>query len=172
MFFNKVKDFLTKKIVKKRLLNVIHSASGNSIKNVGIVFDQTYFYEKEALLKELLSQGIKQQDISILVFKNTLKKNETFDYPTFSFKNITWLAAFNKVAVNEFISQPFDLLISYYDTEKSALLLVTHLSKANFKVGFASVDKRLNHFMIDTNAENYKVFMDELFKYLKILNKI
>ena len=45
-------------------------------------------------------------------------------------------------------------------------------AKAGFKVGFASIDKRLNHFMIDTNAENYIVFMSELFKYLKILNKI
>jgi hypothetical protein len=60
----------------------------------------------------------------------------------------------------------------YYDTEKVALLLVSNLSKASFKVGFASIDKRLNHFMIDTNAENYTVFMSELFKYLKILNKI
>jgi L-rhamnose mutarotase len=64
------------------------------------------------------------------------------------------------------------LLINYYDTEKAALLLVSNQSKASFKVGFSSIDKKLNHFMIDTNAENYKVFIEELFKYLKILNKI
>jgi hypothetical protein len=72
----------------------------------------------------------------------------------------------------ESYSKFVDLLINYYDTEKVALLLVSNLSKASFKVGFASIDKRLNHFMIDTNAENYIVFMSELFKYLKILNKI
>ncbi|HCQ14581.1 MAG TPA: hypothetical protein DIU01_15210, partial [Flavobacterium sp.] len=72
----------------------------------------------------------------------------------------------------DFTNASFDLLISYYDIEKAPLILVTNLSKANFKVGFASVDKRLNHFMIDTNAENYKVFIEELFKYLKILNKL
>jgi hypothetical protein len=66
----------------------------------------------------------------------------------------------------------FDLLLNYYDTEKPALLLVSNQSKAAFKVGFASIDKKLNHFMINTNAENYKVFVEELFKYLKILNKI
>ena len=78
----------------------------------------------------------------------------------------------DKKEVKNFIAEPFDLLINYYDTEKVALLLVSNLSKASFKVGFASIDKRLNHFMIDTNAENYIVFMSELFKYLKILNKI
>jgi hypothetical protein len=107
-----------------------------------------------------------------LVFKNKIKKNEVFDYPTFSHKDLSWRATVDKKEVKDFVAQPFDLLINYYDTEKVALLLVSHLSKANFKVGFASIDKRLNHFMIDTNAENYKVFMDELFKYLKILNKI
>jgi hypothetical protein len=70
MFFNKIKDFLTKRIVKKRLSNVIHVASGSSIKKVGIVFDETYFYEKEDLIKQLILNGIKEQDISILVFKN------------------------------------------------------------------------------------------------------
>lgn len=172
MFFNRIKDFSTKKIVKKRLLNVNHIASGSCIKTVGIVFDETYFHEKEALIKELVSNGIDENNISILVFKNRIKKNEVLDYPYFSFKDLNWNATFDKEDVNSFVNQHFDLLINYYDTEKSALLLLTHLSKANFKVGFASVDKRLNHFMIDTNAEKYKIFIEELFKYLKILNKI
>jgi len=64
------------------------------------------------------------------------------------------------------------MLISYYDIEKAALLLVTQRTNANFKVGFSTIDKRLNHFMINTVAENYTVFTNELFRYLKILNKI
>ena len=79
---------------------------------------------------------------------------------------------FDDKELNAFEATPFDLLISYYDTEKAALLLFTHLSKASFKVGFSNIDSRLNHFMINTKAENYKVFVDELFKYLKILKKI
>ena len=172
MFWNKVKEFWTKKIVKKKLLNVKHLATNTAIKKVGIVFDETYFYEKEALIEELITNGILKENITTLVFKNVVKKNETFDSPFFSYKNLSWIATINKKEVSEFIQQDLDLLISYYDIEKSALLLVTHLSKAKFKVGFASIDKRLNHFMVDTNAENYKVFLSELFKYLKILNKL
>ena len=81
-------------------------------------------------------------------------------------------ANFNNPDVNEFISKKFDLLINYYDIEKAPLLQVSNLSKASFKVGFSAVDKRINHFMINTTTDNYKVFIDELFKYLKILNKI
>jgi hypothetical protein len=49
---------------------------------------------------------------------------------------------------------------------------VSNQSKALFKVGFASIDKKLNHFIINTTAENHTVFMSELVKYLKILNKL
>jgi hypothetical protein len=172
MFLNYFKDFATKKIVKKSLSNVKHVASDKMIRTVGIIFDESYFYEKEALINELIANGIAEKDIKILVFKDKIKKNEVFNYPVFSHKDLTWLATIDKKEVTDFVNEPFDLLINYYDVEKAILLLVSHLSKASFKVGFSVIDKRLNHFMINTNAENYKVFMDELFKYLKILNKI
>jgi len=172
MFLNYLKNFFTKKIVKDTLLNVKHIESDSNIKTVGIIFDESYFYEKEALVQELVKNGILESNIKILVFKDKIKKNELFDYPTFSHKDLSWTATFDKSEVKDFIAQKFDLLINYYDTEKSALLLVSNQSKASFKVGFSSIDKKLNHFMIDTNAENYQIFIEELFKSLKILNKI
>lgn len=172
MFLNYLKDFSTKKIVKKRLSNVKHLTSEGKIKTVGIIFDESYFKEREALVQELIQNGIAENAVKVLVFKDNIKKNESFDYPTFSYKDLSWHGTVDKKEVEDFIAEPFDLLINYYDTEKVALLLVSNLSKAIFKVGFASIDKRLNHFMINTNAENYKVFAEEMFKYLRILNKI
>ena len=172
MFLNHLKNFFTKKIVKKSLSNVKLTGANDKIETVGIIFDETYFHEREALVEELISNGIQSGKIRILLFKNTIKQSDRFEYPVFSNKDLSWAATFSKSDVKDFIAQKFDLLINYYDTEKSALLIVSNLSKANFKVGFSSIDKKLNHFMIDTHAENYKVFVDELFKYLKILNKI
>ena len=172
MFLNYIKDFSTKKIVKNSLSNVKHITSDSVIKTIGIIFDESYFHEREALVIELIQNGIAEADIKILVYKNKIKKNQLFDYPVFCHNDLSWRGTIYKNEVVEFVKEPFNLLINYYDTEKVALLLASHLSKASFKVGFASIDKRLNHFMINTNAENYKVFMDELFKYLKILNKI
>lgn len=172
MFLNYLKDFSTKKIVKNSLSNVKHLASDKVIKTVGIIFDESYFYEREALVKELIQNGIAENNIKVLVFKDKIKKNEVFDYPVFSHRDLSWTGNVDKKEVKDFVAEPFDLLINYYDTEKVPLLLVSHLSKAGFKAGFASIDKRLNHLMINSNAENFKIFMDELFKYLKILNKI
>jgi hypothetical protein len=79
---------------------------------------------------------------------------------------------FKSERVTNFTEQHFDLLISYYDVQKPALLLVTKSSKAKFKVGFQTIDKRVNHLSINSIAENYSEFISELFKYLKILKKI
>ena len=49
---------------------------------------------------------------------------------------------------------------------------ITNNSIAEFKVGFPSIDERLNHFIIKTEINNYNIFVSELFKYLKLLNKI
>jgi hypothetical protein len=172
MFLDYFKDFSTKKIVKKSLSNVKHSTNDKQIKTVGLFIDESYLNEKEVIIKELIQNGIQQENIKILVFRDKIKKNEVFDYPIYSNKDLSWIATIDNKEVINFIEQPFDLLINYYDTEKTALLLVSHLSKASFKVGFSSIDKRVNHFMITTNAEDYKIFINELFKYLKILNKI
>ncbi len=172
MFLNFLKNLFTKKLVKNNISNVDHPQLAEKIKTIGIVFDESYFYEKQAIVNELTENGIAAQNISVLVFKNKIKKNEKFDYPAFSTKDLSWRATFSNSDVRNFIATDFDLLINYYDVEKSALLIVSNLSQAKFKVGFAAVDSKLNHFIIDTAAENHKIFTDELFKYLKILNKL
>ncbi len=171
MFLNFIKDFFLKRILKNNLHNVMIS-SASSIKTVGLLIDESYFFEKDALVKELKANGILEDDVKLIVYKDKLRKNEIYSLPTFSIKHLDWKAEITYPATNDFINEKFDLLISYYDVEKAILLKITHNSKAKFKVGFSSVDKRLNHLMINTNAENYKVFVHELFRYLKILNKI
>lgn len=172
MFLNKIKNFWSKKNVKKRLTDVKHTDSNNKIKKVGLIIDEAYFNDKVKLIQELTLNGILPNDIEFIAFRDTIKKNEVFDYSVFSNKDMSWNETFATQQANDFMAKNFDLLISYYDVEKAPLMLMTLHSKADFKVGFSSVDKRLNQFMIDTNAENYKVFINELFKYLKILNKL
>jgi hypothetical protein len=124
------------------------------------------------LLKEVIANGILESNIKIVVYRDKIKKNEVHSHTTFGAKHINWNLKINNVQVNDFINQKFNLLISYYDVEKPILLKVTHDSEAQFKVGFSSIDKKLNQLMINTNAENHTVFVHELFRYLKILNKI
>jgi hypothetical protein len=172
MFLNYIKDYFLIKIIKNNLHNVKVSTSTVTVQTVGVLIDESYFSEKEALVNELIANGILESNIKIIVYRDKWKKNEVYSQPTFGKKHINWNTQIANPAVNDFINEKFDLLISYCDLEKAFLLKITHSSKAHFKVGFPSVDKRLNHLMINTNAENYTVFVHELFRYLKVLKKI
>jgi hypothetical protein len=172
MFLKYIKDYFLKRILKNNLQNVKSISSAVSIQTVGLLIDESYFFEKEALVAELKAHGILENNIKLIVYRDKLRNNENYSQSTFSIKHLNWKAEITNPIVNDFINESFDLLISYYDVEKAILLNITHNSKALFKVGFSSVDKRLNHLMIKTNAENYTVFVHELFRYLKILNKI
>ncbi len=172
MFLNFWKNLFTQNIVKKSLSNVAPPTNNGKIEEVGILIDDTAFSQMENLVAALVQKGIEQKNIRVLVYKNSIGKKEFFDFPVFTDSDLSWTATFSKSEVKSFISKNFDLLINYYDSPKPALLVVSNQSKAIFKAGFANAEKIINHFMVDTPLENYTIFVDELFKYLKILNKI
>lgn len=172
MIYKIVKDYFLKREVNSKLRNYQLQVSSNKIVKVGLLIDANYFTNQEVLIEEILKQGILRENIEILSFVNKNKKTifEKFDY--FFRKDISLGGLFKSERVTNFTEQSFDMLISYYDIQKPTLLLVTRSSKAKFKVGFQTIDKRVNHLVINTIAENYSEFISELFKYLKILKKI
>jgi hypothetical protein len=137
-----------------------------------LLLDETVFSQKENLIQELIANGFAANSIRILVYRDTINTKETYSDYTFNGNSLNWDGTIKDEVINEFIQTEFDLLISYYEIEKAILLLITNNSKAKFKVGFSSIDKRLHHLMISTAIENHTVFVNELCKYLKILNKI
>ena len=172
MFYKIIKNFFLKKNVTKRLLKEKNQLVQQKITTVGLLVDETYFSNTERLVEQLISQGIEKDKITVLIFKDKIKSKELIASPFLSLKNISFAGEIDKTEVLNFLDMPFDLLINYYDVNKYDLLLLSIKSKANFKVGFDTVDKRVNHFIIKTLVDEYEMFTLELFKYLKILNKI
>ncbi len=172
MFLNYIKNYFLLKFLKNNLHNSKISLEISNLQTVGLLIDESYFIEKEALIAEIIANGISESNIKIIIYREKWKKNEVYSHPTFGIRHLNWNAQITEPIVREFIKEKFDLLISYYDVEKAFLIKVTNNSRAQFKVGFSTVDKRLNHLMINTNVENHTVFVHELFRYLKILNKI
>ncbi|MWB94263.1 hypothetical protein GON26_07800 [Flavobacterium sp. GA093] len=167
MFLNYIKEFFVKKTLNKNLHKVKNEVFTSKIQTVGLLIDESDFRHSEKLKEVLVLNGIHPENISIVAYRDKLKKKKEYRLPTFSKKQLSWRGQFSEVFLNEFIETEFDLLISYYDIEKPILMLMTQKSKAKFKVGFASVDKHFNRWMINTSLENYKLFISELFRYLK-----
>ena len=167
MFLNYIKEFFVKKTLKNNFHNVKNEVFTSNVQTIGLLVDESKFHHSKGLIKELVSQGIALENIKIVVYRDKFKSKETYLNPTFGKKHINWQGEITEVFLTEFINTEFDLLISYYDVENVFLMTITSKSKAKFKVGFASVDLKLNRWMINTAIENYKLFIFELFKYLK-----
>ncbi|MCP2025674.1 hypothetical protein L1276_000814 [Flavobacterium sp. HSC-32F16] len=139
----------------------------SNIQTVGLLVDETQFRYSKELIKELVSNGIAEENIKIVAYRRKFKKKKIYSKPTFGRKHIDWRGQITEVFLSEFINTEFDLLISYYEVEISVLMMLTSKSKAKFKVGFSSVDKKLNRWMIETTTAEYKLFISEFFRYLK-----
>jgi hypothetical protein len=172
MFSKIIKDFFLKRIISSKLSSVNLEATSSKINTIGIIIDESYFTAIDFLKKEIEQYGVEEKNIQILLFKKKVSKKEIVKELFFTRSNVKLNGEINKEDVNAFLEQSFDMLINYYEVEKPSLLLVSKVSRAKFKVGFSSIDKRINHLMINTSLIQYKEFISELFKYLKILNKL
>lgn len=173
MFINIIKDFFLKRLLAKRISNVKNKSVTNTIKTVGILIDEAHFENIESLTGGLVRNGILPENIKTICYKDKTEKSLVeSNMLIFTKKEIDWKGKTETQFVNNFVQEQFDMLISYYETGKSILMLTTNASAANFKVGFDSIDNRLNHLIIGVAAKRDDVFVEELFKYLKILNKI
>lgn len=167
MFLNYIKEFFVKKSLNVNLNNEKSEVFTKNVQTIGLLIDESTFESSEALIKELTLHGIALENIKVLAYREKFKEKETYSRPTFGKKHINWNGEITEGFLNEFMNSEFDLLLSYYDVENIFLMLVTRKSKAKFKVGFSAVNQNLNRFMINTGLGNYKLFVSELFRYLK-----
>lgn len=167
MFLNYIRKFFVKRYLKNNLKSSKSIVFTKDLKSVGLLIDESKFDESENLVSEIIAQGIDEQCIKVVAFRNTLDKKESYSFSVFEKNSINWNGKIKDAALLEFSSKEFDLLISYYDTNNEILEMVTSLSKAKFKVGFEASERKLNQLVIKTNLQNYKLFIFELFKYLK-----
>ena len=100
--------------------------------------------------------------------ENKSDSNDAF----FSLENFDWLGRPKSIEIDEFINQPFDVLISYYKLNQLELNFITARSKANFKIGLTNDDPRLHDLTIDIEPKDTDVFKTELIKYLTQLNRL
>jgi hypothetical protein len=162
MFLNYFKDYFLKKKLKNYVSNVADVTSDNKVQTVGILVDETFFFQTLALKEALVNADFLEKNIAILAFKADMKNNQVSNYPVFSWEHINWSFQIQEASVLDFIQNPFDVLVSYYDTNNSFLQWITYQSKASFKVGL----------LINTVTQNYKQFVQEFVRILHLFNKI
>jgi len=166
------KEKSNKNYINSELKSRSIAQSNTIIKSVGVIAnaeelsDISIFY---TLAKEL---NIRKDHLKLIAFKSEIKAEEEAFNPTYTLKDIGWKGRLKDKNLKAFLNTDFDVLISYYKKNSTALKVLTVASKSKFKVGILETDERINDLIIKTEIINLKTFTSELKKYLTILNKI
>ncbi len=171
MFLGFFKRKALKKIVTKGLPKV-NTSSKNKVKTVGLLIDGTRFVHIDKLVNELVNLGLDKKNIKVLVYLDKKSKDTTWRYFYLKDINLTKKTTQMGQEVKAFENEPFDLLVNYYPQKQIALTYLGRQSKADFKVGFAPEEKQINDLVIDLPLADYQLFTKELYKYLKLFNKL
>lgn len=126
----------------------------NGAKWIGIIFDATSIEHIEATTKyaENLRQAGKQ--VRLLAYVDDKSKDLALPFPFFSKNNVNLLHVPSGKAVDNFVTQTFDILYVLHPKSTLTFEYIATLTEARLKVGPFSRDKDSYDLMIDMNSRS------------------
>ncbi len=163
-------------IAKRRIAAAIErtfSGSENQIQRIGVILDSEKEHLRESFhsLKEDL--GLPETHLQIVVCENGGNTADIFQGLVFSRKDLSWDGKIRNGEITAFVRQEMDMLICYTETDNKLAALLVSVTNAHLKVGRREEISSAGLFdlIISTGFEDVELFIAELKKYLKILNK-
>ena len=170
MIFKSLHENLVKKKINKslELLNNQIRIKPNPIKTIGCIIDPMFPVEVNNFIKLVYKIGLKEKDLKLITFQENDNGFNIFSNMNITPKSISYTGNLTGKDSLEFISQDYDLLINFFKSS-DVLTLLSSKVNAKFRVGFNSVDSRLNDLIFSDKMKKFKEFDSELIKYLKLI---
>ncbi len=148
------------------------SVQDNSVKKVCIILDEADagLMNKFKNLREDLK--IKEEDFKLLLCLSHRPKSRDLEGTFFSSADLTWSGKIKNPDVKDLLKKPFDLLISFTGKDTKTANYIASAIDAGLKVNRREEAASGFDLTIATGFEEVDVFITELKKYLKILNRI
>lgn len=161
-----------------RILNVNEKITRKSIrfdraKFIGILFDASDMSYRDEVVKYAEALKKKGKKVKLLGFINTKEAQENLTFDFFNKKQLDFSLLPKSEIVNQFIKQPFDLLINLFFHENLPLEYISAASKARFRVGKHSTQTHSFDLMIDMkeSKKGLTYFTKQLELILQKMNK-
>jgi hypothetical protein len=170
MIFKSLHENLVKKKINKslELLNNQIRIKPNPIKTIGCIIDPMFPVEVNNFIKLVHKIGLKEKDLKLITFQENDNGFNIFSNMNITPKSISYTGNLTGKDSLEFISYDYDLLINFFKSS-DVLTLLSSKVNAKFRVGFNSVDSRLNDLIFSDKIKKFKEFDSELIKYLKLI---
>lgn len=170
MIFKSLHNKLLDKKINKSLnkLSVEHRDKPNPIKTLACIIDPSLTISVENFMDLSNSLGLKDKDMKIITFQENSNTYNVFSSMNITPKCVSFYGNINGKDSLEFISFKYDLLINFFKKNRF-LTLLSSKTNAKFRVGFESVDSKLNDLIFSEKIIKYNAFKTELIKYLKMI---
>ncbi len=142
------------------------------ITSIGCIVDMDAFENTNLFYEFVEDFSLRPNAVKIIGYKNYYDKNSPYSTPVFSDKDLGWHGNIENSYALEFLSRDYDLLVNYFTQENLLLQLMSIKSKARVRVGFKEIDPKLNDLILHTPLKEFKIFKQELKKYLRVFNEI
>jgi hypothetical protein len=172
MILKAFKEKSNQKYVNNLLNTRVPAVNSNKVKTVAVLLSASEFHEFEVFRVYFKALGLSSPKHKIIAFTLDDKLEHNKWNTHYSPKDFGWKGKIKDRDLQNFIDEPYDVLICYYKNELSQLKQITAASNANLKVGISIKDERLYDLIIDVSLKEINVFKQELKKYLNILNKL
>jgi len=140
-------------------------------KRIGILFDATNLDNRvfaENYVQLLRKAG---KRVDIMAFVDDEQEHDNLPFKYFNIKNLSWYEHPNTSEVEDFISTPFDILLSLHLHSVRSLEYISTLSHASMRVGKYDESKIDCYDLMIDNAQNDNLqhFIQQIDKHLKIM---
>ncbi len=168
MFLNYIKQIIIDKKLKSLIKFDRHFEFPKRIHSIDIVIDARYFDQKKELVDKFIQVFGKKIDINLIEFDRISKLNRNKPDSFFN-KDVSVKGKFTE-KLKKFAEKKVDLFVSYVDLNNPYINWLSFHKRADFKIGFYQTNDKIFDFLINNPCEDYKTNLEELNKYLKIIN--
>ncbi len=166
----RIRHQLHDRMIERKLNDRIqrHSIAFEDAVSIGVLFNGTGLAERDQVkkfIKHLEKQG---KTVATLCFIDTKEELPNFSWPYFTKKDLNWLGKNNSEAVQKFIDNSFDVLISCGDEQ--VLNDVSAQSKSKLRIG-PIIEKEYCYDLMIAQTKQNSTF-DYLKEVERFLNKL
>ena len=136
-----------------------------SIKKVGIIFENDYYFDESFIVELIENLSIKRKNIYLMNFgKNFFEFDNSFRFEKGDSSFLGKISGNLKL----FLEADFDLLINYFNSNSYEINLFSLKCKKKISAGFINTDRRVNDIIFNFSPSKKKLFIKEISKYIKI----
>lgn len=168
MIFNGIK----RRWLRKELQKLQKREDRPSIKwpeSLVVIYDAQHVTSQQSFYDWATELGIKKEAVTLIAYVSDKKKTTITGAHIIDRKLIKWSGGITDLEIKKLLQKSVDLQINYFDHQNDLLEYVSLAMHSGFKVSYGNGDESLYDLSINVPLKDYKGFIKELQKYLKIL---